>query len=370
MAVTTLPTPDETPTQPGPRVYRLGDCTVWPDQNRIARGGAAARVEPKSMDVLSRLVEAGGDTVSRDALLQAVWPNRVVVEETLSRCIAQLRAALGDDAKAPRYIETVAKRGYRLLVTPQAQAPARSTASPEIAPPPPERPAAATPPIPDPALVAEGTPAGATPSPAIASAPDAANPSPSIAPATAPPHRRRPLMIAVLSASAVLVAAVALAWPQIRLEGARAAIEQRGQDVPQPVVLRETMRKLPAARILWVDDHPENNRLEIQALERSGVTVEVALSNAEAAEQMRGREYQLVVSDIGRDEPQPQRAGLDLPREVLPDRNRLPPVLYYVAKVDQPRTPDGYPVIDQPERLFREMGSLLRSKVVPPSRES
>lgn len=87
------------------------------------------------MQVLCALHDQAGETVSREELLREVWTGRVVVEETLTRAISQLRQAFGDSKRESRYIQTVSKRGYRLIAetgTPQPAAPA-SGASPVIA---------------------------------------------------------------------------------------------------------------------------------------------------------------------------------------------------------------------------------------------
>ncbi len=67
------------------------------------------------MDVLLRLAVNAGTAVSRETLLADVWPRRMVNDEVLSRAVAELRTALGDDPKNPRYIETLPKVGYRLI---------------------------------------------------------------------------------------------------------------------------------------------------------------------------------------------------------------------------------------------------------------
>nr|WP_282452874.1 winged helix-turn-helix domain-containing protein [Lysobacter sp. CAU 1642] len=68
------------------------------------------------VDLLACLASRPGETFSREALLEAVWARKVVGDEVLSRAIAELRGLLGDDARSPRYIETLPKTGYRLLV--------------------------------------------------------------------------------------------------------------------------------------------------------------------------------------------------------------------------------------------------------------
>jgi DNA-binding winged helix-turn-helix (wHTH) protein len=103
----------------------LGEWRVQPPLNRIARlrgDAAAVRIEPKLMDVLVYLARRGGEVVSKDDIAGAVWPQRFITESVITRAIAGLRKALDDDAGAPRFIETIAKRGYRLLVRPAAPA--------------------------------------------------------------------------------------------------------------------------------------------------------------------------------------------------------------------------------------------------------
>ena len=99
--------------------FRLGTWRVDPGLCEIANGERTLHVEPRAMAVLCHLAAHAGKTVSRDELLDAVWKTRHVVEDVLTRCISQLRQSLGDDAKEARYIQTVPKVGYRLLVAPE-----------------------------------------------------------------------------------------------------------------------------------------------------------------------------------------------------------------------------------------------------------
>jgi transcriptional activator of cad operon len=72
------------------------------------------RLEPRLMDLLCILASEPGRVWTREELLARVWAGSVVGDDALARAVFKLRAALGDDAKSPRYIETIAKRGYRL----------------------------------------------------------------------------------------------------------------------------------------------------------------------------------------------------------------------------------------------------------------
>ena len=81
----------------------------------IAGPKGTSRLEPRVMDVLVALAARAPDPVSREALIDAVWGGAVVTDGVLSRCISILRDSLGDDCTAPRFIQTLSKKGYRLL---------------------------------------------------------------------------------------------------------------------------------------------------------------------------------------------------------------------------------------------------------------
>ncbi len=95
--------------------FLLGDWSVDPAVGKLRRRGKTARVEPKVMEVLTVLADKAGHVVARDDILKAVWPETFVAEVALTRCISELRRVLEDDVRAPRYIETVPKKGYRLI---------------------------------------------------------------------------------------------------------------------------------------------------------------------------------------------------------------------------------------------------------------
>ena len=103
--------------------FRLGAWRVDPGLCEIANDEHTLHVEPRAMAVLCHLAARARTTVSRDELLDEVWKTRHVVEDVLTRCISQLRQSLGDDAKEARYIQTIPKVGYRLLIAPQPMAP-------------------------------------------------------------------------------------------------------------------------------------------------------------------------------------------------------------------------------------------------------
>lgn len=98
------------------RCYRLDAACFDPQTGEITRAGRTARLEPLVADVLAELIAHAGDLVSREHLLTRVWAGRVVVEESVTRCVTQIRRALGDTPPF-RLVETLPKRGYRLNLT-------------------------------------------------------------------------------------------------------------------------------------------------------------------------------------------------------------------------------------------------------------
>ena len=99
--------------------FRVGCWRVEPLRGAITGPeDQEHHLQPKVMDVLVYLASRPAEPVTRDELLTAVWGERAATDEPLTRVIAELRHALGDDARHPRYIETIPKRGYRLLVSP------------------------------------------------------------------------------------------------------------------------------------------------------------------------------------------------------------------------------------------------------------
>lgn len=97
------------------REFRLHDFLIQPQTNRIVRGEEIIQVEPKVMHVLAFLANRSGEVVTREQLLVNVWSDAVVGEEVLTRSISELRRIFDDDAKQPRFVETIRKVGYRLI---------------------------------------------------------------------------------------------------------------------------------------------------------------------------------------------------------------------------------------------------------------
>ena len=154
--------------------------------------------------------------------------------------------------------------------------------------------------------------------------------------------------------AAIKISREGIAW-QIFEE---AVVQKEGRR-PAATQIRPLLRALPGGRLLWVDDAPANNRLEVQALREMGVEIDTAVSNTEAAAYARARSYDLVISDIGRSSsPEDDRAGLMLP-SVLREAGNEAPVIYYVGRAEQPETESGEPVFDAPSKLLAHVEKTL-----------
>ncbi len=95
--------------------FRIGDWRVNPSLGHMSGPGGTLHIEPKVMDVLVCLARNPARVTERSEILDEVWGGRAVSDEPLTRCIATLRKALDDDPQQPRFIQTVPKRGYRLV---------------------------------------------------------------------------------------------------------------------------------------------------------------------------------------------------------------------------------------------------------------
>lgn len=95
---------------PAQRAVRFGQFTLHPDTASLSCAGKELPLRPKSFDVLHYLSCNRGRIVSKDELMQAVWPDVFVTENSLAQCISDIREALGEDAHA--FLKTVARRGY------------------------------------------------------------------------------------------------------------------------------------------------------------------------------------------------------------------------------------------------------------------
>jgi DNA-binding winged helix-turn-helix (wHTH) protein len=100
------------------RDFCLGDWVVQPQFGNVVSGEVTIHLEPKVIEVLVCLATRAGDLVTKAELLQTVWADAHVTEDSLKRCIRELRKAFRDNARAPRFIGTVPTRGYYLMLKP------------------------------------------------------------------------------------------------------------------------------------------------------------------------------------------------------------------------------------------------------------
>ena len=96
-------------------LFTLGGWQVDAAANQIVREDERRELEPQVMDLLALFASRPGEVISKAEIISAIWGEVTVNDDALTRTLWKLRRGLGDDARAPRYIETVPKRGYRLI---------------------------------------------------------------------------------------------------------------------------------------------------------------------------------------------------------------------------------------------------------------
>ncbi|MGO9433104.1 MAG: winged helix-turn-helix domain-containing protein [Terracidiphilus sp.] len=113
--------------------FELGEWTVKPEDGSLISRERTARLEPLQMALLVFLCSRAGRVVTRNEILEAIWHGRFVSDDTVKSTFYQLRKALGDAPRKPRYIETLPKRGYRTLLDPVPLDPANDASGPHAA---------------------------------------------------------------------------------------------------------------------------------------------------------------------------------------------------------------------------------------------
>ncbi len=126
-------------------VYAFGEYQLDSAELVLRRGPEEVPLSPTLLAILATLVESSGRIVTKEELIERVWPDRFVEEGNLTRNISYLRKALGTDAQDPRYIQTIPRRGYRFIAdvrvvegssaTPQVRMPSLETVDPPAPPP-------------------------------------------------------------------------------------------------------------------------------------------------------------------------------------------------------------------------------------------
>src|SRR5687767_9796681 len=95
--------------------FRLRECLIVPELNEVRRGQKSTRIEPKAMALLVLLAQRPFELVTREEILAAVWSGVFVGDAVLTNAISIIRRALGDSPVSPTFVQTVHKRGYRLI---------------------------------------------------------------------------------------------------------------------------------------------------------------------------------------------------------------------------------------------------------------
>src|ERR1700736_669666 len=98
-------------------VVRFGTYQVFLQSGEVRKAGLRIRVQQQPMKLLEILLEHPGEVVTREELRNRMWPNERVgdFDQAVNVAIAKLRAAIGDSADNPRYVETLPRRGYRFI---------------------------------------------------------------------------------------------------------------------------------------------------------------------------------------------------------------------------------------------------------------
>ena len=94
---------------------QIGEWIADPRDDSLVRGAERVKLEPRTMRLLMRLAQTPGEVVSQEELLESVWTGVIVGSASVYQSMSQLRKVLGDTDDPPRYIETVARKGYRLV---------------------------------------------------------------------------------------------------------------------------------------------------------------------------------------------------------------------------------------------------------------
>src|SRR5262245_16595173 len=98
-------------------VIRFDNFELELKSGELRRDGAAIKLQPQPFRALAFLADRAGQVVTREEIQREIWGDETFVdyEQGVNFCIRQIRAALGDDAKAPHFIETLPRRGYRFV---------------------------------------------------------------------------------------------------------------------------------------------------------------------------------------------------------------------------------------------------------------
>ena len=103
--------------------FMLGELTVDANQNTVSRGPTSFSVEPRLMRVIVKLAQKAGNVVGRADLLSEISDHAYVSDESLTQAISKIRQIFGDTSRQPKFIKTIPRKGYVLLVQPKLAQP-------------------------------------------------------------------------------------------------------------------------------------------------------------------------------------------------------------------------------------------------------
>src|SRR5215471_18902255 len=115
-------------------LYTFGDYYILDlTCHELRQHGRLIHLEPRVFDCLAYLVQHPDRMVAKEELMEQLWPQQFVADDSLTTCVAQVRKALGDTGQTQRYIQTVRRRGYRFIapvaVQPQAEMDAKNSST-------------------------------------------------------------------------------------------------------------------------------------------------------------------------------------------------------------------------------------------------
>lgn len=114
---------------PPPEHLRFSRFVVDPTRRQLTAGGRPVALGDRAFSVLLQLLEQPGALLDKHELLASVWSDVVVTEDSLVQAISEIRSALGDDAREPRFVQTVHRRGYRFVAPVERPAPGAAAAT-------------------------------------------------------------------------------------------------------------------------------------------------------------------------------------------------------------------------------------------------
>src|SRR5947209_15372085 len=97
------------------RIYRLDGIEIDPSQLCLRRDGQERHLRQKTFQVLIYLLEQRQRLITKNELIDRIWPDTAITDNTLEQCLAEIRKVLGDDSRHPRFVKTVPRAGYRFI---------------------------------------------------------------------------------------------------------------------------------------------------------------------------------------------------------------------------------------------------------------